>query len=101
MTHTSSIMNSVNVLLNSTDKQLGMDLWERSVSWSPVPLDRDGPPSRRGAGTRSTVCDFWSLGFVSNTPVQVFNLFGNKRDTFKISMHKTARITSVECQRHH
>lgn len=58
MTHTSSIMNSVNVLLNSTDKQLGMDLWERSVSWSPVPLDRDGPPSRRGAGTRSTVCDF-------------------------------------------
>lgn len=42
-----------------------------------------------------------SLGFVSNTPVQVFNLFGNKRDTFKISMHKTARITSVECQRHH
>ena len=42
-----------------------------------------------------------SLRYVFNTPIQVFNLFGNKRDTFKISMHKTVRITSVECQRHH
>ena len=42
-----------------------------------------------------------SLRYVFNTPIQVFNLFGNKRDTFKISMHKTVRITLVECQRHH
>lgn len=35
-----------------------MELWERWVGLSPVPLNPYGPPSRRGAGARSTAYDF-------------------------------------------
>lgn len=79
-------------------------VWTCGSGWSPGPRYHwIGTVLPRGVEpVRALLCvTSASLGFVSNTPVQVFNLFGNKRDTFKISMHKTARITSVECQRHH
>lgn len=77
---------------------LGGLVWRsrgRGVGRSALPGEREEESVRVLCVART------SLRYVFNTPIQVFNLFGNKRDTFKISMHKTVRITSVECQRHH